>query len=160
MRIFVLVLFSFFCISCASTRKQAVTSVDILEIKPRYIEAEQFKRISEYLTGQEHKGGRVILRTNSEKRGGYYFTLILDQSVRDLPVGTVIVGDFLTPKSIDMQQHTFALPAKLPKAEEIFIGLTGEDWPAKDALPSAWRFTIKDANGATLGTEKSYLWGF
>ena len=56
---------------CALTPKQAVTSVEIEEIKPRYIETEQFKRISEYLTGKENIGDRVILRTQSEHREGY-----------------------------------------------------------------------------------------
>jgi hypothetical protein len=158
MRILALALFSLFCISCASTRKQAVTSVDILEIKPRYIETEQFKSISEYLTGVVNQGDRIILRTDSEQRAGYYFTLVLDQNVRDLPTGSVIVGEFFTPKSADMQEHTFKLPSKSPKTKEVFIGLTGEDWPVKDAVPSAWRFTVKDASGATLGSEKSYLW--
>ena len=159
MRILVLALFSLFCISCASTRKaEPLTSVDIVEIKPRYIETEQFKRVSEYLTGAEHPGDRIILRTDSEQRAGFYFTLILDQNVRNLPAGTVIIGEFFTPKSADLQEHTFTLPSKRPKTKEIFIGLTGEDWPVKEAVPSAWRFTIKDANGTTLETEKSYLW--
>lgn len=159
MRILVLVLLSLFCISCASTRKaEPITSVDIVEIKPRYIETEQFKRISEYLTGAENQGDRIILRTDSEQRAGFYFTLILDQNVRNLPAGTVIVGEFFTPKSADLQEHTFTLPSKRPKTKEIFIGLTGEDWPEKEAVPSAWRFTIKDANGTILETEKSYLW--
>jgi hypothetical protein len=78
--------------------------------------------------------------------------------VRDLPQGTVIEGEFFTPHSQDAQTHTFTLPSKRPKTKEIFIGLTGADWPVKDAVPAAWRFTIKDANGDTLETEQSYLW--
>ena len=53
---------------CALTPKQVVTSVEIEEIKPRYIETEQFKRISEYLTGKEQIGDRVILRTQSDRK--------------------------------------------------------------------------------------------
>jgi hypothetical protein len=162
MRIIALALISLFCTSCASIRQQAVTSVDILEIKPRYIQAEDFKRIREYLTGKEEKGNRVILRTNPEQREGYYFTLVLDQKLRNLPTGTVIFGEFHTPKSLEVQQHTFKLPAKLgaktPNTREIFIGLTGDDWPVKEAVPSAWRFTIKDASGEVLGIKKSFLW--
>jgi hypothetical protein len=159
MRILGLALISLFCVSCASIRtKPIVTSVDIVEIKPRYIEIEDFKRVSEYLTGKEDQGNRVILRTDAKQRAGYYFTLILDQKLRNLPAGTVIFGEFYTPKSADAQEHAFELPAKLPKTKEVFVGLTGADWPVKDAVPSAWRFTIKDANGEVLGTEQSYLW--
>jgi hypothetical protein len=143
---------------CALRPKQAVTSVEIEEIKPRYIETEQFKRISEYLTGKEHIGDRVILRTQSEHREGYYFILFLDNDVRRLPNGAVVVGEFYTPQSLEKLTHEFTLPSQRASTNEIFIGLTGEDWPKKDNVPTAWRFTIKDANGAVLGEKQSYLW--
>ena len=143
---------------CALTPKQVVTSVEIEEIKPRYIETEQFKRISEYLTGKEHIGDRVILRTQSEHREGYYFILVLDNDVRRLPNGTVVVGEFYTSQSLEKQIHEFTLPSQRASTDEIFIGLTGEDWPKKDGVPAAWRFTIKDANGVVLGEKQSYLW--
>jgi hypothetical protein len=143
---------------CALTPKQAVTSVEIKEIKPRYIETGQFKRISEYLTGKENIGDRVILRTQPENRAGYYFILVLDNDVRRLPNGTVLVGEFYTPQSLEKQTHEFTLPSQRASTDEIFIGLTGGDWPKKDDVPAAWRFTIKDANGAVLGEKQSYLW--
>ena len=83
---------------CVSARKPALSSVEIEEIKPRYIETEQFKRVSEYLTGKENAGDRVILRSSPDERSGYYFTLILDEDVRRLPKGTQIIGEFYTPK--------------------------------------------------------------
>ena len=76
MRIFFLVLLSFLCLSCASTKKPALTSVNILEIKPRYIETEAFKRASEYMTGREDLGNRIIIRTDKTQRDGYYLSLI------------------------------------------------------------------------------------
>jgi hypothetical protein len=143
---------------CALTPKQAVTSVEIEEIKPRYIETEQFKRISEYMTGKEYVGDRVILRTQPKHRAGYYFTLVLDKNVRRLPKGTVVVGEFYTPMSVEKQIHEFTLPSQRASTEEIFVGLTGKDWPQKGGVPAAWRFTIKDANGTVLGQKQSYLW--
>ena len=143
---------------CASTPKRVLSSVIIEEIKPRYIQAEEFRRISEYLTNKEHTGKRVILRSRTTERSGYYFVLILDEKVRRLPNGTQIIGEFYTPSSLEKQSYTFVLPARRPKTNEIFIGLTGEDWPQKDEVPSAWKFTIKDANGALLAEKKSYLW--
>jgi len=158
MRFLITALVGSLLVGCASTPKQAVTSVEIEEIKPRYIETEQFKRISEYMTGKEYLGDRVILRTNPQERAGYYFTLILDEDVRRLPKGTVVVGEFYTPKSVEKQTHEFKLPSKRVSTDEIFIGLTGEDWPQDSGVPAAWRFTIKDANGAVLGEKQSYLW--
>ena len=143
---------------CALTPKQAVTSIEIEKIEPRYIETEQFKRISEYMTGRENLGDRVILRTQPEHRAGYYFILVLDNDVRRLPNGTVVVGEFYTSQSLGKQTHEFTLPSQRASTDEIFVGLTGEDWPEKDGVPAAWRFTIKDANGAVLGEKQSYLW--
>ena len=143
---------------CVLTPKQAVTSIEIKEIKPRYIETGQFKRISEYLTGKENIGDRVILRSHPENRAGYYFILVLDNDVRRLPNGTVLVGEFYTPHSLEKQTHEFTLPSQRASTEEIFVGLTGKDWPKKDGVPTAWRFTIKDANGNVLGEKQSYLW--
>ena len=158
MRILFLALLSLLCISCASTKKPAITSVNILDIKPRYIETEDFKRISEYMTGKENRGNRVIIRSDKSDRAGYYFVLMLDEKVRDLPSGTYIEGEFCTPMTLDRQEYTFQLPSKLPKTKEIFIGLTGKDWPKKSDIPSAWKFTIKNSNGDVLAMEKSYLW--
>lgn len=158
MRLLLLVFFSLLCASCASHRKQASASLNITEIKPRYIEAESFTRITEYLTGAEYQGNRVIIRTDHTQRAGFYFTLVLNQDVRDLPQGTLIEGEFFTPKSKDAQTYSFQLPSQRPKTKEIFVGLTGEDWPEENAVPAAWRFTIKDANGETLATRQSYLW--
>jgi hypothetical protein len=158
MRLLITAIICSFFVGCALTPKQTVTSVEIEEIKPRYIETEQFKRISEYLTGKENIGDRVILRTQPEYRAGYYFILVLGNDVRRLPNGTVVVGEFYTPQSLGKQTHEFTLPSQRASTDEIFIGLTGKDWPEKNGVPAAWRFTIKDANGAVLGEKQSYLW--
>ncbi len=161
MRLILLSALSLFLVSCASTKRTTVTSVEIKEIKPRYIEAESFKRIGEYFTGVENKGNRVIMRTDKDNRSGYYFTLVLDTKVKALATGAVFTGQFFTPASPDPVEYTFTLPAKRPKTKEVLIGLTGEQWPyGPDIIPSAWYFTIKDANDAELGSKKSYLWSF
>lgn len=158
MRLIVFALLSLLCVSCASTPPQPVSSVQIKEIKPRYIKEEEFKRVREYLTGAEHKGNRVIVRTDAEVRDGYYFTLVLDEKVARLPKGTTILGEFYTPDSPEKQEYIFLLPERRQKTHEIFLGLTGEAWPTRGKVPSAWRFTIKDASGRILAQKKSYLW--
>lgn len=160
MRILFAALLSLCFIACSSTpaKKPALTSVDILEIKPRYMKAEAFIRIKEYLTGSEHLGDRVVVRSQPSSRDGYYFTLILGEELRDLPKGIVIIGEFYSKNSLDAQSFEFKLPASLPETNEVFVGLTGADWPDSDAVPAAWKFTIKDANGNTLASEKSFLW--
>jgi hypothetical protein len=158
MRFFLSALFTLVLVGCASTPKSDLSSVEIKEIKPRYMDKAQFMRISEYWSGTEHQGKRLILRSDPAIRDGYYFTLILDEKLRRLPKGTVIIGEFYTPKSVELQTHEFKLPSKRPKTKEVFVGLTGEDWPEPGGVPGAWRFTIKDPNGAVLAERRSYLW--
>ena len=149
---------AFFAAGCGSTPDQPVRSVTIREIKPRPIETARFKRVSEYFTGAEHSGDRLILRSSPEVRTGYYFVLILDTPVRKLPEGAVIKGEFHGPGMKGAETHEFTLPSERPKTREIFVGLTGADWPSQEAVPAAWRFTISDADGNRLARARSYLW--
>jgi hypothetical protein len=41
---------------------------------------------------------------------------------------------------------------------EIFLGLTGADWPNKDLSIVAYKITLKNADGAVLAEHASYLW--
>lgn len=158
MRICFFALLGFLCVSCNSIKKPEDSKVEIVEIILRYIEEENFKRISEYLTGRENPGKRVIIRTRKRQRDGFYFILILNKNVRDLPPDAYIEGEFYTYKSLDKETHRFNFPSELPKSREVFIGLTGEDWPQREAVPAAWQFTIKNSRGEILGQKKSYLW--
>lgn len=159
MRILLLSILCLFLAACASKPKNEIISVEIKEIKARYMVAEDFRRISEYLTGPEHQGRRVIIRTDNDERNGFYFTLILDKNLRKFPRGTVIIGEFHTPNSLDPETHTFDLPNKLPRTKQVFVGLTGAEWPYDStAVPAAWRFTIQDPNGNVLAVDESYLW--
>ncbi len=158
MRQLLLALIGLALAGCASTPNQPVSTCEILEIKPRYIPESHFVRIGEFLSGAENKGNRVILRSVPEARSGFYFTLVLDEKVRKLPRGSVITGEFYTPNAKEILTRDFVLPNNLPRTREIFVGLTGPDWPESGGVPGAWRFTIKDANGNTLTQRKSYLW--
>ena len=158
MRIFFLALLCLTSVACSTTQESAEPSTKIVEIVPRYIETKAFKRISEYMTGKENPGRRVIIRTNPKQRDGYYFILLLNHNVRKLPPDAYIQGEFYTSKSLDRQTHRFDFPLILPDTREIFIGLTGDDWPQEDEIPSAWHFTIKNSRGEILAQKKSYLW--
>jgi hypothetical protein len=158
MRFFFLALLCLSSAACSTTQKSETTPVDVVGVTLRYMKTEQFKRISEYMTGRENPGRRVILRTNPRQRDGYYFVLTLDRNVRKLPPDIYIQGEFYTSKSLDMQTHRFEFPSILPNTREIFVGLTGDDWPQKDAVPAAWRFTFMNSREEVLAQEQSYLW--
>ena len=158
MRFFLFALLVAGLTGCTTTSRNTVETVGIKDIHPRYIEAEQFKRIGEYLSGKEVTGGRLILRSDPDSRTGAYFVLTLDEKVRRLPRGTIIRGEVFTPRSPEAQVFEIKLPSERPKTKELFFGLTGEDWPDGSPVPGAWRFTILTPNGETMGQKQSYLW--
>ncbi|MGB0259092.1 MAG: hypothetical protein ACPGES_10605 [Coraliomargarita sp.] len=161
MRIFLLACFSLFVIACSSTPKEAITSVEITDISPRFIPEETFKRIHEYRTGADYQGNRVILRTDPQVRDGFYFVLTFDTKLKKLPQGTSIKGEFFTPDATEPVDYEFKLPAKRTGTKEIFLGLTGDAWThGSDIKPSAWRFTVTGPDGQEFAKKKSYLWSF
>ena len=158
MRFFLYALLATSLVGCVTAPPNTVETVDIKDIRPRYIEAEQFMRIGEYLSGKEVTGDRLILRSDPASRTGCYFVLALDEKVRRLPKGTTIRGEVYTARSPEVQVLEMTLPSERPKTKEVFFGLTGEDWPEGSPVPGAWRFTILTPNGGTMAQKQSYLW--
>jgi hypothetical protein len=123
------------------------------------MEAHAFKRIGEFLSGVEEHGNRTVLRTQSDDRRGFYFTLSLNHKINHLPRGTRVIAEIYTPSQTELQRYDLALPAKRGSSRELLFGLTGADWPYEaERVPAAWKFTLNDPNGKTLGTAQSYLW--
>ncbi|MFP4157990.1 MAG: hypothetical protein ACLFU4_10265 [Opitutales bacterium] len=158
MRLFLLALLAAGLTGCATSRSKTIDTVDIQDIRPRLIEAHEFKRIGEYLSGKEVTGGRLILRSDPNARSGCYFVLTLDEKVRRLAKGTTIRGEIYTARSPDAQVFEMPLPNQRPKTKEVFFGLTGEDWSAGSPVPGAWRFSILSPNGEVMAQQQSYLW--
>jgi hypothetical protein len=159
LRVASLLLLSFALLACSSVKEQTVGSVEIIRIDPAYMEDQDFKHISEYLTGVEEHGKRTVVRTQPDLRAGFYFTLKLDAKAKQLPRGSRVVGEFYLPQSAEAQIFDLTLPAERGKSNELLFGLTGSDWlQGKERAPAAWRFTIKDADGQILGTAHSFLW--
>lgn len=132
--------------------------VEIVSAHNEYIEAERFQRISEYFTGEENPGRRLIVRSQAEERSGEYLIITLDQNVQDLPSDAQVVIDLIISGTDKPVSHTLGLPADRPGTREIFAGITGSDWPGGDATILAWKISIQSASGSTLAGKTSYLW--
>ncbi len=146
--------------ACSTTtpRSAQLSTVEIKEVKPRYMEEADFARIREYFSGQEITGRRMILRSDPEQREGFYFTLVLDEPIRKLPRGTIVEVEVFTPFQNEKITRSAFLPRERPRTREIFFGLTGDDWPEAGGVPSAWKISLKDPRDRVLGTYESFLW--
>ena len=127
----------------------------IVRVFTGWRDAASFKRIAEYFDGQEHTGGRIVLRTHPDQRAGYYFL------VRTANPGAAQAVKFSLLLSLpgEPKPKTVAFTADLPAGAAVLdLGLTGADWPDAKTNPVAWKLDLLAADGRVLATEKSYLW--
>jgi hypothetical protein len=134
-------------------------NVSIDSVAQRYIDAGRFKRISEYFDDQENKGGHVVERTQPNDRTGYYFIVDLDWHPGVImPAGTKVVLDYIRGDNPTPRQAVFTFPKAASTWSEIFVGLTGSDWPSATMELVAYKLTIETADGTVLAQHKSFLW--
>ncbi len=131
--------------------------VEIENVKLRLIESRKFTRISEFFTGKENMGRRIILRSNPQERGGLYFIVKMDTKMSDLPDGIQVGVDFFDAGSAIQKHYKFQLPAERKPSSRLFIGITG-DGRLEQEVPVAWRVYLEAATGELVAELKSYLW--
>jgi len=136
----------------------AETSNLIRYVSVRSVPETSFKRISEYFDQQENLGGNIILRSQPNHRAGYYFILSLAKSAADvLANGMIELHYFREGENLHILE-TFELPSPIPDSKEIWLGLTGSSDIGPNASILAWKIVTRNANGAILGSKKSFLW--
>lgn len=127
-------------------------------VSVRYLEKQAFLRISEYFDGKENTGNRLICRSKPDIRAGLYIVLSLKESTRKLPSDLVARWQVISPKGPNPVEHRIAVPNDRPRGKDLFVGLTGSDWPDPEVRPVAWKFTLETSEGKVLLARKSYLW--
>jgi hypothetical protein len=140
----------------ASPLLLAASEAKIVRVWTDYLGAESFDRIGEYFGGAEKHAGRIVLRTQSKERAGFYFLVRL--STREgLSAGKTWRLQVVSPDSDQVRVFNFPFdPSASEKVTQ--MGLTGSDWTNPKANPVAWRVTLLDATGKELLSSQSYLW--
>ena len=150
--------FRFLCLSLffASALSAVASGLEGVRIWPEYRKAESFERISEYLSGEENTGGQLVLRSQKDKRDGYYF-LVRVKNHAAAEQGCTWQVEVILPSSPTPQ--VFSLPTDLRAGGSVYqLGVTGTDWPGAEIVPVAWKLTLKAADGRELVTRQSFLW--
>jgi hypothetical protein len=133
------------------------SDVTFVRVWPEWRTAESFTRISEYFTGQENTGSRIVLRSQPLGRSGFYFLARVKNAGPALPDAKLVLS-IIKPDSPLTRIYSF--PIVLAVRESVFeVGLTGPDWPGGSKIrPVAWKLELLAADGAVLAAEKSFLW--
>ncbi|GHB99231.1 hypothetical protein GCM10007047_14260 [Cerasicoccus arenae] len=133
-------------------------SVEIDSVVSYYKPEQAFKRIGEYLGGEEQTGRKIILRTQTSPRKGLYFVVRITEFADELPAGCFFEVDLLRPDKKRPVTKRFDLPANPKSHREIWLGFTGDDQPANDEPPVAWRVRMLGPDGQELSSYQSFLW--
>lgn len=136
------------------------SAFDIVYAYPQFMEEQRFQRISEFIWGTENPGPYLIVRTQPDVRGGEYFIITLDKRVRALPTGTQIKLEVVRPDSNMPPAYTLEIPSERPNTRQIYVGITGTDWPDAKIRPLAWKISFISSEGIVIAQKQSYLWTY
>jgi len=142
----------FFCASTLSAQ------VKISLRNKAYFSVRDFKRIPEFFTGKEFSGWEVYCRTNPSNREGFYFVVKVSGDIPQLNVGSHWLIEWITPLDPVAQQNKIPISDLKISGKEVFIGLTGSDWPDPSVQPIAWSISLVDSEERILGHSQSFLW--
>jgi len=134
----------------------SASALEIVHVWPGFRTAESFESIGEYFGDPEHRGGRLLLRSQSAERNGFYFLTRLKSP--EAIASAEIRLEVILPGSPTPKVHLFstALPAG---ASVLQVGVTGADWPDAKVRPLAWRLQVVErTTRRTLAETQSFLW--
>jgi len=149
------ILFLSLSIFCASNLS---AQVNISLRNKAYFTVRDFKRIPEFFTGKEFSGWKVYCRTNPADREGFYFVVKVTGDVPQSSADCHWLLEWITPLDPTAQQKKVLLTDQKISGKEVFIGLTGSDWPDPSVQPIAWCLSLVDSEERILGQSQSFLW--
>ena len=154
-------IFQAMCVlAAAGASVLGASNLAINKVETRYKTTSDFKSISEFFTGKESVPG-VVLRTVPEVRDGMYFIIDMDWFKKDsLLLATQFEIDYIRSDDTQPRKAVFYLEETRSTLPEMQFGLTGPDWPKKDAKVLAYKVTIRNPIGEILAEKSSFLWDF
>ncbi|HYD84482.1 MAG TPA: hypothetical protein VEA63_10525 [Opitutus sp.] len=145
-----------FCLAIIGSSLARAADIEFVRVWPGWRDAADFESISEYFSGRENTGRRVVLRSQADARAGFYYLVRVMNSAAP-QTGAKFSLQVIAPASPDVK--TYAFPADIPARATVFqLGLTGADWPNKETHPVAWKLDLLDAKGQVLASQQSFLW--
>ncbi|MCH6257780.1 hypothetical protein MLD52_14580 [Puniceicoccaceae bacterium K14] len=116
---------------------------------------DSFKRISEHITGKENEGRYTIVRTDANRRDGFYIALKVQNKKTHLTYDAVRISH-VKPGSMETHTQTVRIMSKLKK--RMLIGFTNEEWETSDRIPLAWKVELINPAGEAVEIAESFLW--
>ena len=151
-----LMLANTFLCSANEPPPQRVAHID--KVRIRSIEGHRFVRLSEYFTGKENTGNRMIVRSQPDERTGLYFILRLDRPVCDIHDASKVRMSILLPLLAEPIVYEMPFAGEKKRTRTVMVGLTGSDWQMGNITPVGWHVGVEDDAGNILAEHSSFLW--
>lgn len=136
----------------------AIKQVEIDNVVWYYKPEQAFKRIGEYFDGVERSGRKVIIRSDPESREGLYFITRISEFAEDMPANCSFEVEIIRPDMKQPVSKIFPFPENCKSHREFWLGFTGDDVPADEEAPVAWRVRLRSPDGTVVATRNSFLW--
>jgi hypothetical protein len=137
--------------------KAAQPELEIHKVRLRQIDATRFMRMSEYFTGEENTGKRLILRSDASRRSGTYFILTFNGPRARIREGCCFVLDIANGGPSSSQTLRFEVPERNKPPHSVFLGLTDATFTTTP-VPLAWKVRLLDPEGNLVTAHSSALW--
>lgn len=124
----------------------------------RYISAPETRSIYEIFTGEETTYGKLVIRTQPDKRAGMYFFVMFGYDPDDIALACTFELSVDSTGDSKTKTYKFTVPETHSVTREIALGVTGSDWPGPDAKVNAWKLVLKSPTGKILTQKQSWLW--
>jgi hypothetical protein len=134
-----------------------LSKAELPRLSIRYFQSSELTRIPEYFSGKEFTGKKIFCRS-TKAREGIYFSFPIPQSILSSPEAYNLELSIIRNGSTETEIFSFTLPYQIEGKKEIFVGITGKDWPKTEQRPSAWHMAVKDSKGSIILWKKSFLW--
>lgn len=124
----------------------------------RYISDPETRSIYEIFTGEETTYGKLVIRTQPDKRAGMYFFVMFGYDPDDIALACTFELSVDSTGDSKTKTYKFTVPETHSVTREIALGVTGSDWPGPDAKVNAWKLVLKSPTGKILAQKQSWLW--
>ena len=124
-------------------------SLELSNVSIRFYQSEELTRIPEYFSGKEFTGSRIFSRTRDDKEG-LYFSFPINPKITNASVHLKAYISVIRSGRTEPVEYEFAIPEDRRGKKEMFLGITGQDWPLQKYKVLAWRIELKNGRNELL----------
>jgi hypothetical protein len=140
-------------------RKNAENALD--DVIVCYKSENNFRTLTEWLTGRRASDGRYIIRSNEKRRGGLYWVLRFSKPLAlGMPYRFVVLK-YIRSGILEIKEWRGELrDMERAWVWEIYLGMTNDVFLKSSEDVAAWCIELQNERRETVEKKQSFLWAF